>query len=72
MCVCVCVCVCVRSRAEDYFDRALVLANLMGYMRQSGEIAHKIVHYYYYYDHLAILHYYYLVIFIPVTILILF
>ena len=45
-----------RARAEVYFDWSLVLENLMGCVLQSGEIAHKRLHYYYY-DHLAILHY---------------
>ena len=52
MCVCVCVracvrvCVCGCLRAEVCFDYVWFFAFLMGYILQSGEIAHKRVYYY--------------------------
>ena len=48
-CACVCVCVCARAIALSnvYFDSALVLCFVMVYVLQSGETAHRRVHYYY-------------------------
>ena len=47
VCVCVCVCVCVSACSQKFVLTVVCSLLVMGYVLQSGDIAHKRVHYYY-------------------------
>ena len=42
---------CVRVSVQVYFNCALTLCFVMGYLLQFGETAHRRVHYYYCYNY---------------------